>query len=617
MISLPYTDRDYETIFNDIKNIIETLEPKAEVNFNKANVESIIAKIISGCVDTLSYNQDANIIEAFPSTARDARSVFDLLSIVGYTPKTARCCHLYMTLWNPSFTGEVMYAPFNFISIDGKTLYSPDKFRCAEGITTDVEWYQGYLIAPDKRPTSQQIEDTDNFTKNYYPNLSVNVISNNLYKLPEEHTKIDSRTLRVYSEDGKQLTYVENPYMTNITKNSVSLLPSVNSFGYSLIFSKDISSGSAGENFFVFYLLSEGYNISGNLIPNFGGLAINGNTPSFSYNYSAEDSKEAETAADARENIVYEFGWRDTPKTIITKYDAERAVLQNFEYIAAVDVRDGNDYSYCSSSEFAVEIFCKVNEDYEQKLNIPVADGIKNRLATHFDKFKALPLQYKFHIDNYEIDDSENVTQLYYWYPDITIYLKEQVNAQDAAAVLNMVNEALTKRYETKNVGYNEAPRTVDIIETVQNASDIVLYLDIDGVNYIDSNGEKAEKTDVTCSFTEDIPSQDSLDYELTLNTKNGTRYIKYHTVKIVNNFNETIAYDNGDGTLMAYGPYLASYGEIDYKTGKLKFSLSAPLSEGVNLRLYYEQETPCYCEFINAINAENGIKIALESLKV
>lgn len=39
-----------------------------------------------------------------------------------------------------------------------------------------------------------------------------------------------------------------------------------------------------------------------------------------------KDSKDTETANEARENIVYEFGWRDTPKAIVTKYDAERAV---------------------------------------------------------------------------------------------------------------------------------------------------------------------------------------------------------------------------------------------------------------------------------------------------
>lgn len=611
MITLPYTNRDYKTVFNDIKNIMQSIEPRLDVGMDKSNVESIIARVIAGCVDTLSYNQDANIVEAFPSTSRDARAVFDLLSIVGYTPKTARCCHLYMTLWNPSFIGEVQYAPFNSISIDGKTFYNPDTFRCAQGITTSTEWYQGTLKSPDKRP--QQTND-NNFTKNYYPNLSINVIKNNQYKLPEENTKIDSRTLRVYTEDGKQLTYVENPYMTNITKTSVSLLPSINSAGYSLVFSKDISSGAAGDNFFVFYVVSEGLNVSNNLTPDFGGLSIDNNIPSFSYSYEAEDSKNAETAAEARENIVYEFGWRDTPKAIVTKYDAERAILQNYDYISAVDVRDGNDYSKCNPALFDVQIFCKVNEEYEQKLSIATADGIKNRLQTHFNKFKMLPLNYEFHIDNFETYSGENVTQLYYWYPDITIYLKEQVNSQDAAAILNAVGEALFKRFSTINTNFNEVPRTVDIIETVQNASENVLYLDIDGVNYIDDRGFDVPKTDITCAFTENIPAQSSLDYKLTLNTKNGERPIKFHSIKIVNNYNETIAYDNGDGVLMSYGSYMNGYGNINYATGKLTFSLNHELANDVSLRIYYKQETPTFCEYVN-VNDEKGIKIALESL--
>ena len=87
MITIPYTDRDYKAVFEGIKTIMQTIEPRVDVSIDSANVESIIARVIAGCVDTLSYNQDANILETFPSTARNPRSIFDLLSIVGYTPK--------------------------------------------------------------------------------------------------------------------------------------------------------------------------------------------------------------------------------------------------------------------------------------------------------------------------------------------------------------------------------------------------------------------------------------------------------------------------------------------------------------------------------------------------
>lgn len=148
---------------------------------------------------------------------------------------------------------------------------------------------------------------------------------------------------------------------------------------------------------------------------------------------------------------------------------------------------------------------------------------------------KCYPLQFSFHIDNIVTEENENTTELYYWYPDITIYLKEQVNAQEAAAIINSVTEALFKRFATTNMEYNQVPRIVDVIETVQNASDIILYLDIDGIYYIDSENKEATKTNITCSFIQTIPTQEGLDYELTLDTKNGTRNIMFNTVKIVN----------------------------------------------------------------------------------
>ena len=56
-------------------------------------------------------------------------------------------------------------------------------------------------------------------------------------------------------------------------------------------------------------------------------------------------------------------------------------------------------------------------------------------------------------------------------------------------------------------------------------------------------------------------------------------------------------------------------HGTVDYKTGKLTFKLNSPLAEGISLRINYKQETPCFCEYVNS-NTEDGIKIALESLK-
>lgn len=617
MLSLPYIDRDYNSVFEDIKNIIQTIEPRANVDLDKANVESIITKIIAGCFDSLSYNQDANIFEAFPSTSRDARAVFDLLSIVGYTPKTAKCCRLTMTLWNPSFTGTVVYNPYCSISVDNKTFYNPESFQCTENIATVVEWYQGTLIKPDRR---SQLIESSSFIQNYYPNLSINVLENNQYKLPENHTRIDSRTIKVFLDDGTELTYVDNPYKTNTTKSSFSLLPSVNNDGYSLVFSKDVSSGSFGDNLYYFYVISDGYDVGNNLIPNFSGLSVDGVTiPSFSYSYSAEASHDIETASEARENVALEFGWRDTPNAIVTVYDAERAILQN-SYVAAVSIKDGNNYSKCDSKNFEIEAFIKVNEETEQLLNVAVADGLKNRLQTYFNKFKMLPLSFKFHIDDIETEQDENLTVLYYWYPKVTLYLKEQVNSQDAAAIINSVEEALFAKFSPNNTNYNQVPRIVDVIETIKNASSTILYLDIDGIDYIDKSDNIVDKEVITCTFTYSVPKQTGTEYTLQLNTLNNTRNIEYHSIKIVNNNNEIIAYDNGGntgdkntGVILPYGPYLDGQGTINYNTGELKFKLSAPLADTANLQILYKQETPTFCEYIN--KAES-ISIALESLK-
>lgn len=613
MQTLPYTSRDYLAVFNGVKEILQTIEPRAEVDENKANVESIISKIVAGCVDCLSYNQDANTLEAFPSTSRDSRAIFDLFSIIGYTPKTARGSKVYMSLWEPSFTGSVTYDPFNTISIDGKFFYNPDAFTCTSGVVTSVEWYQGALTAPDKRILTEEQEKNGvtNFIDRYYPNLSASTIKDDMYALPETHTKIDSRTIRIYAPDGTELNYVENPYMVYATKSSFSIMPTVNTTGYTLIFSKDVSAGVVADNYYYFYLQSEGYNVSNGMTPDFSSLP---NRPNFTYSYSQEHSKEAETASEARESVVYEFGWRDTPKAIVTVHDAERAILQNQSFVAAVDVRDGNTYSKADPSLFDVQVFVKVTEEAEVTLDVGAAMAYKDRLQTFLNKFKMLPLKFTLHIDDIKTVENEITTEMYYWYPNVTIYLKEQVDAQEASAVLTQVYDALFKRYEYKNVNFNEVPRIVDVIDTIQNSSDMVLYLDIDGINYMDNENNPVTKEAITCSYTTPIDiKENNLEYDITLDTFNNKRNIKYHTVKIVDANNIVIGIDNGDGTVLSQNGYLEEPGTIDYTTGelKLKFALVPP---GSVFYVYHKLETPCWCSFINY--GTQAIKIALESIK-
>lgn len=611
---LPYTSRDFNTTFNSIKDIITKIEPRAEVGLDNANVESIIAKIIAGCVDTLSYNQDANILEAFPSTTRDARAIFDLLSIVGYTPKTVQACHLTMTLWDPNYVKSVQYAPFTRLVVDGYDFYNPDSFECAKGVVTTTNWYQGKLIAPNIRNNITAIS-ANNFVACYYPNLSSSVITNDIYILPSEHTNIDSRTIRVYTEDGNALTYVENPYLTNITSSSFSIIPVINSNGYALRFSKDVSSGSVSENLYYFYIRTDNVNVGTNLTPDFTNFDPNNKTTSFSYSYMVEAYKAAETAADARENIVYEFGWRDTPKAIVTKYDCERAILQNKSYVAAVDVRDGNNFSKADPNMLDVHAFIKLNEESELSLDVGSALAYKNKLMTYINKFKMLPLNIQLHIDNVVTQDGELTTKIYGWYPNITVYLKEQVDAQEAGAILYQINEALFERYKYENCNFNEVPRIVDVIETVQNATDMILYLDIDGIYYTDIKENKlVSKEEVTGSFTTKINIiPDQTHYEIDLNTLENSRNIQYHTIKIVDSNNVVIGYDNGDGVIMSNTGYLDNYGSINYTTGKLAFDFSL-LPGGTEFYVYHKLEDPTWCKYIN--NSSNNIKIALESIK-
>ena len=216
------------------------------------------------------------------------------------------------------------------------------------------------LIAPNLR---ENYVSSENHLDKYYPNLSTSVIKDDIYILPANHDRIDSRTIRIYTADNRKLNYVENPYSVYTKTMSFSLLPTVNSTGYSLVFSRDISSGTISESLYYFYIQSEGYDIANNSTPDFSTL---GSGIQFAYSYAQESSQNAETADEARKRIATEFDYRDAPKAIITAYDAERAILQLIDIVAAVCVKDVNNYTQSVANTY--HAFIKTTETAENNI---------------------------------------------------------------------------------------------------------------------------------------------------------------------------------------------------------------------------------------------------------
>ena len=184
----------------------------------------------------------------------------------------------------------------------------------------------------------------------------------------------------------------------------------------------------------------------------------------------------------------------------------------------------------------------------------------------------------KLHIDDIVetyIDEETNeeitepATDIYFWYPNVTLYLKKQVDAQEAGSILTSVYNALYDKYSYTNVGFNEIPKVTDVISTIQNASNFISYIDYDGIILEDKTGISVIKQEITRSYTKDVEITADATYTIDLGVGNYGN-IQYNTVKIVDSNNNVIGYDNGNESILSQNNYLASPGTIDYTTGEI-----------------------------------------------
>lgn len=614
---LSYTSRDYSEVFSELARIAESIDERVVISEDRGNPETIITKLLSAASDMLSYNLDRTVLECFPSTVTQRYSAMDIFSVIGYIMHRRVSSRANLEIYNRTISKDLVILPYevfstaNGINFCNLGIIDIPGNQSATSIPVRVEVVQGNPVKPN------ELEDwsfpLNHWTDKYDYNLSVNNIVDG--KLKMEDLDFDPTTIYIRDENKQEWTYIENPFMVNTNSSQFSVLEDPT--GVYLVFSKNIYSGQSN-NLKMFYLTSSGKD--GQILENrlgFSGVAYNVAPPYEAYRpeltITHEKSSEGfdiETPSMAREGSAVEFGFRQSTNSLITGYDFERAVAQ-LSFVAAVKAVDQNSFSVGLADKFSGHIFVILNEDQESKLSEYTAISFINQVNSHIVRnFKLLPLELNIHIDDQLVatDPNEVVTKIYTWYPDITIYTRRTIYLSEATEILDKVNKALLERYQNRNVDFNELPLIRDIIDTVQNAHELIEYLDIDGFKIMTSSREpgyvpqKATKRDVTCKFQEayDINPAGSLTYDLTLDTEDSLgehRNIQYHSVKITTEDNALIAKDNGDGLIISDTDYLIEPGTIDYKTGKVDFTLNG-YPRGTQIYVEYRHETPTFCKF-------------------
>lgn len=612
---LSYTGRDYSQIFKGIANIAETIDPRVSISEDRGNPETILTKMISASADMLSYNLDRLILECFPSTVTQRPSAMDIFSIIGYVMHRYRSAEVEARLYNKDTEQDLIIYPFQTFTTDNGINYCNLEVVDLPGnqnfsnVPTKVRLVEGQPVTPPLKKTKPS--PLVHWTDMYEYNLNIEYIVDGKLKMSD--LNFDPETIYIRDENNQEWTYIKNPFMVNANSSQFSVLEDVT--GVYLVFSKNIYTGFSN-NLKMFYLNSsgdEGMILEDRL--DFSGVAY-GSAPPHSEFYvdlmvSHRKSTEGfglETASMARENSAMEFGFRQSTNSLITSYDFERAVSQ-LSFVSAVRADDQNSI-HNVKDKFSGHLFVILNEDQESILTENTAISFISQIRSHIlREYKLLPLELDIHIDDQPVttDPEETLTKIYTWHPDVTIYTRRSIDTTEGAEILNEVNKALTERYKNLNVDFNEVPLIRDIIDKIENAHELIEYLDIDGYEIKTSSKElnyvpkTATRSDVTCKYQETIEidkSQFMYDMKLTTEDSLGEpRNIQFHSFHVMTENNELIAKDNGDGLIISDANYLVSPGTIDYKTGDIKFTLNVQ-PPGSEIYITYNHETPTFCKF-------------------
>ena len=627
---LSYTSRDYQEIFSELAKIAESIDSRVAISEDRGNPETIITKLLSAVSDMLSYNLDRTVLECFPSTVTQRFSAMDIFSVIGYTMHRYISSRTLLEIYNRVIAQDLIIYPYSLFTTSNGIKYCNLDVIDIPGnqFTTNIP--VNATVVEGTPVTPIELENwsfpLNHWTDRYDYNLSVNNIVDG--KLKMEDLDFDPTTIYIRDENKQEWTYIQNPYMVNTNSSQFSVLEDPT--GVYIVFSKNIYSGQSN-NLKMFYLKSSGKD--GQILENRLGFSDTayGTAPPYEafhpeltiYHKKSTEGYNVETPSMAREGSALEFGFRQSTNSLITSYDFERAVAQ-LSFVAAVRAEDQNTFLTGLSDKFSGHIFVILEEDNEANLSEYTAISYINQINTHITRnFKLLPLELNIHIDDQPVttDPDEVLTKIYTWYPDITIYTKRAIYQSEATEILGAVDKALTERYRNKNVNFNELPLIRDIIDVVQNAHELIEYLDIDGFRIMTSSKlpdfvpEQAKKTDVTCKFQETLEISQSKEYSLTLTTSDSLgnhRNIRPHSVNIISESGREVAKDNGDGLIISDSGYMDEIGTIDYKTGELKFNI-AIYPSGSEMYLNYQQETPTFCKF-RGIN--NRVRIGKECFR-
>ena len=216
---------------------------------------------------------------------------------------------------------------------------------------------------------------------------------------------------------------------------------------------------------------------------------------------------------------------------------------------------------------FIVKLYILPTESYEDYTEEDFGDIIRNDLQD----YKILPLEIE--IDTHSINR-------YYWSVKGKFYTKTPLSRDELQTIIVNINNDLRFIYSTDKVNFNTVINYKEVIETMLNVDNRILMIDLEPIEYVDSEGNVVGKELITGTYTQIVPmlndsdNANNLHYSITL--ENTT--ILPGSLMIRVDGGRYVLRDNNNGEIYNIDNILQYKGSINYMTGEIDLMFNAPL---------------------------------------
>lgn len=216
---------------------------------------------------------------------------------------------------------------------------------------------------------------------------------------------------------------------------------------------------------------------------------------------------------------------------------------------------------------FIVKLYILPTESYEDYTEEDFGDIIRNDLQ----EYKILPLEIE--IDTHSINR-------YYWSVKGKFYTKTPLSRDELQTIIVNINNDLRYIYSTDKVNFNTVINYKEVIETMLNVDNRILMIDLEPIEYVDSEGNVVGKELITGTYTQIVPmlndsdNANNLHYAITL--ENTT--ILPGSLMIRVDGGRYVLRDNNNGEIYNTDNILQYKGSINYMTGEIDLMFNAPL---------------------------------------